>query len=312
MAEVKKTPPRIADGFPGERLTILPAEVIHRARELPVCRDLCVTHTGRFDRVRGHFVDRPHGRPEYVLIVCLAGKGRVKLASHSHHLSRGHGIVLPPRLAHGYVADARDPWSLFWFHFTGRRAEDYVTALELDPAHPRFWVQDIEQLGDAFEECFSWVLGGYTDADLLGLSTSFSRLLGRCRTLQRSASLRLRRTEDRVLRTLQFMRQNLHRTLTLKEIARHASLSVPHFGAMFRRQLNCPPLEMHIRLRMQRACELLEGSDHNVGEIGAALGYADPLYFSRIFRQKIGKSPTQYRQDKVSAVGGGAEKSTKP
>jgi AraC-like DNA-binding protein len=312
MAEMKRTPTRIADGFPGERMTILPEAVVRRARELPVCRDLCVTHTGRFDRVRGHFVDRPHGRPEYVLIVCLAGKGRVKLESHSHHLCRGHGVVLPPGRAHAYTADARDPWSLFWFHFAGGRAADYVAALALDPAHPRFWVQDVEQLGDAFEECFSCVLGGYTDADLLGLSTSFGRLLGRCRTLQRSASLRLRRTENRVLRTLQFMRQNLHRTLTLEEIARHGSLSVPHFGAMFRRQMNCPPLELHIRLRMQRACELLEGTDHHVGEIGEALGYADPLYFSRIFRQKIGKSPTQYRRVKMSAVGASAVISQKP
>ncbi|MBC7369868.1 MAG: AraC family transcriptional regulator [Undibacterium sp.] len=291
---------RIADGFPGERLTILPEAVVRRARVLPVCRDLCVTHTGRFDRVRGHFVDRPHGRPEYVLIVCLAGKGRVKLETHEHHLSRGHGIVLPPQRAHAYVADTSDPWSLFWFHFTGRKAADYAAALELDPVHPRFWVQDIEQLADAFEECFSYVLGGYTNADLLGLSTAFSRLLGRCRTFRRSANLRLRRTENRVLHTLQFMRENLHRTLTLKEIAHHASLSVPHFGAMFRRQLNCPPLGMHIRLRMQRACELLAGTDHNIGEIGNALGYADPLYFSRMFRQKTGESPSQYRRTQVS------------
>ena len=47
-------------------------------------------------------------------------------------------------------------------------------------------------------------------------------------------------------------RVSAHRTLTLAEIAHHAALSVPHFGAMFRRQLNCSPLEMHIRLRMQR------------------------------------------------------------
>ncbi len=287
---------RIADGFPGERLTIISAAVVRRARALPVCRDLCVTHTGRFDHVRGHFVTRPHGRPEHILIVCLAGEGSVKLESHTHHLRPGHGIVLPPHRAHSYAAEARDPWSLLWFHFTGRRARDYVAALDLDPVHPRFWVQDVAQLAEAFEECYSYVLGGYTDADLTGLSTAFGRLLGRCRTLQRSASLRLRRTEDRVLRTLQFMRQNLHRALSLAEIARHASLSVPHFGAMFRRHLNCPPLEMHIRLRMQRACELLESTDHTVAEIGVALGYDDPLYFSRLFRQKVGQPPTRYRR----------------
>lgn len=280
----------------------MPTAVIRRARRLPVCRDLCVTHTGRFDHVQGHFVARPHGRPENILIVCLAGKGTVELESRTHHLRPGHGIVLPPHRRHRYAADVRKPWSLFWFHFSGRRAKDYVTALDLDPSHPCFWVQDVAQLAEAFEECYSYVLGGYTDADLTGLSTSFGRLLGRCRTLQRSASLRLRRTEDRVLRTLQFMRQNLHRTLTLAEIARQASFSVPHLGAMFRRQLNCSPLEMHIRLRMQRACELLESTDLTVSQIAGALGYNDSLYFSRLFRQKIGQPPTQYRQGQNAKV----------
>jgi AraC family transcriptional regulator of arabinose operon len=292
---VKSTLLRLADGFPGERLCILPAGVIRRAHALPVCRDLCVTHTGRFDRVRGHYVSRTHGRPEHVLIVCLAGRGQVQVGGATLHLHHGHGVVLPPRQAHTYAAHRDDPWSIFWFHFGGRRAADHVAALGLEPARPRFWVEDGAQLVDSFEECYRHVLGGYTDAELIGLSTSFARLLGQCRVLQRSSSRRRRHGEDRVLRTLRFLRENLGRTLTLGEMARHAGLSIPHFGALFRRQLNCPPLEFHIRLRMQRAGELLETSDHTVGEIAQALGYADALYFSRLFRLKLGQAPTEYR-----------------
>lgn len=292
---------RIADGFPGERLTILPAHVVQRAHGLRVCRDLRVTHTGRFDHVNGHFVSRPHGRAEYVLIVCLAGEGRVKIERSSYRLSRGHGIVLPPRRAHQYAADERNPWSLFWFHFVGRRAADYAGWLRAASESPRFWVEDVDQLADAFEECYRHVLGGHLDVELFGLSTSFARLLGLCGTLQRSPSLRRRRTEDRVLKSLRFLRENLHRTLALEEMARHAGLSVPHFSAMFRKQLNCSPLEFHIRLRMERACALLESTSHTAAEIAYGLGYADPLYFSRLFRAKIGQSPSAYRAGNAHA-----------
>lgn len=299
-----KTPvPRLADGFPGERLAILPAAVVRRTQTLPVCRDLRVTHTGRFDQVRGHYVARPRGCAEFVLMVCLAGEGRVTTPSGSLHLHRGHGVILPPRQAHRYAADMENPWTLFWFHFTGRRAADYVAALRADAGHPRFWVQDVDLLAEAFEECYRHVLGGYSDAELIGLSTSFARLLGLCRTLQRSPSLRRRQTEDRVLRTLRWLRRNLNRTPTLAEMAREAGLSVPHFGAMFRRQLKCSPLEFHIRLRLQRACEWLETTDRTVAEIGAALGYADPLYFSRVFRQKIGQPPRTYRSARRRGAG---------
>ncbi len=292
---MKSTVLRIAEGFPGERLSILPGSAVRRSHALPVCRDLCVTHIGRFDQVRGHYVSRPHGRPEHVLIVCLSGNGRVWLEGKLLHLRRGYGIVLPPRRAHVYSADMDDPWSLFWVHFEGKRATDYVAALALPALRPRFWVQNVENLEESFEECHRHVRGGYTDAELIGLSTGFARLLGQCRTLQRSTSLRRRKSEDRVLRTLRFMREHLGENLTLAQMAGCAGLSVAHLGAIFRRQLNCSPIEFHIRLRLHRACELLEISDHTVSEIAHALGYADPLYFSRLFRQKIGQSPSDFR-----------------
>ena len=291
-----KTVLRRADGFPGERLTVLPPAVIRAARSLPVCRDLCVTHTGRFDHVRGHYMARPRGLPDHVFMMCLAGEGQVRLGRVTYRLHRGHGMVLPPRRPHQYAADMDNPWSLFWFHFRGRRAGDFVNAVGAGPASPRFWVEDIDVLAEAFEECYRHVLGGYSDAELIGLSTSFARLLGLCRTLQRSPSLRRRRTEDRMLRTLRFMRENRHRLMTLREMASHARLSPPHFGAMFKRQMNCSPLEFHIRLRMQAACELLETTQRTVAEIAYALGYDDPLYFSRLFRQKVGRPPTSYRE----------------
>ncbi len=302
----------MAEGFPGERLAILPAAAVRRAQALPVCRDLTVTHTGRFDHVLGHYVARPHGVKEHVLIMCLAGEGRVKIEHHSYHLGRGHGIVLPPRRSHLYAADPKNPWSLFWFHFTGRRAGDYVASLSPAGTGPRFWVQDVDQIADAFEECYRHVLGGYLDAELFGLSTAFARLFGLCRTLQRSPSLRRRQTEDRVLKVLKMMRENLRRTLSLDEMARHGGLSVPHFSAMFRKQMNCSPLEFHIRLRMERACALLESTEHTAAEIAYGLGYEDPLYFSRLFRQKIGQSPTAYRRgnahERMSATGEATER----
>lgn len=294
---------RIAEGFRGQRLTVLPPSAVDRARRLPVCRDLGVTHCGRFDRVLGHYVDRPRGRPEYVLIVCLSGSGRVELKGRAWPLAAGHGIVLPPRQAHRYAADMDNPWTIFWFHFSGRRARDYVAALDVTADKPRFWVQNIDTLAQEFEDTYRYVLGGYTDQELIGLTTSFVRLLGVCRNLQRSPVRRHQRTEDRVLKALRFMRQNLHRALSLAEMARQAGLSSTHFGAVFRAQLNCSPLEFHIRLKMQRACELLESTLCTVAEIGGAVGYEDPLYFSRMFRLKVGRSPRAYRVANHSAHG---------
>ncbi|MDR2676206.1 MAG: AraC family transcriptional regulator [Opitutaceae bacterium] len=296
----KKLPPplprRIAEGFPGERLVVLPHKVVRHACGLPICGDIRVTHTGRFDRVGGHYVSRPKGCPQHVLIFCLDGRGTVQAGKAGWQMRRGHGVVLAPGTAHQYAASPRDPWSIFWFHFIGERAAACVRALGLPKARPGFWVQDVDMMVEAFEECYHHVLGGYTDADLIGLSTSFVRFLGLCRTLQRSPSTRLRRTEERIVRSVRFLRENLHRKLTLEQLAREAGISVPHFCAMFKRQINCGPLEFFARLKMQRACELLVRTEHGIAEIAYGLGFEDPLYFSKRFRQYMGVSPMNYRR----------------
>jgi len=286
---------RIPRGFPGERLVILPDDVVQRALALPVCDTLCVTSTGRYDRAQGHYFDRPKGCPQHILIFCLAGRGVARMGGAKWRLRRGHGIILPAKIAHQYEADARDPWTIIWFHFIGGQADAYMRALNVTKARPRFWVQDADALAEAYEECYQHVLRGCADADLIGLATSFGRLLGLCRTLQRSPGARQQRAEERMVRIVRYLRENLHRKLTLAQIAKEAGLSAPHFCTMFKRQLKCGPLKFFERLKMQRACQLLERTEHRVSEIAAAVGIDDPFYFSRRFRRHTGASPSDYR-----------------
>lgn len=288
-------PSAMADGFPGERLTILPPAVLRRAQALPVCRDVYVTHTGRFDHVQGHYVRRPQGVREHILILCLNGAGRGHVGDTAWSLHGGQGILLPPGRPHDYAAAPDHPWTLLWFHFAGERAEEYARMLGAGRQR-RFSVHNIELIVEAFEECYRHVLGGYTDADLIGLSTSFIRLLGLCRTLQRASNPRRRHTEERVLRTIRFMREHLSRPISLEELARTANLSVPHYSAMFKRQVNCSPVEFLTRLRLQHACERIESSNDTIAQIGYAVGFSDPLYFSRVFRRHMSITASEYRR----------------
>lgn len=276
-------------------MTILPPAVLRRGQALAGCRGLCVTHAGRFDHARGHYIARPQGAQEYLLILCLDGSGGGHLGKTRWSLRAGQGVLLPPGVSHDYAADADSPWTIIWFHFIGAWAKEF-TELVGGAGRPRkFTVHTIEVVIDAFEECYRYVLGGYTDADLIGLSTSFSRFMGLCRTLHQPADPRRRHSQDQVLRTIRLMRENLGRAITLEELARAAGLSVPHYSAMFKRQMNCTPVLFLTRLRLQKACERLEHSDDTIAQIGYAVGYADPLYFSRVFRRHMSVTASEYR-----------------
>jgi two-component system response regulator YesN len=47
---------------------------------------------------------------------------------------------------------------------------------------------------------------------------------------------------------------------------------------------------------MERAQELLKDGSLSIKEICAAVGYADPNYFSRTFKKNVGVTPTVYRE----------------
>jgi AraC-like DNA-binding protein len=288
--------PRMAEGFPGQRLVVLPPAVVHRAAALPVCRDLRVTHIGAYQSAPHHFVDRPKGAKEHILIVCQGGQGTCSVQARKHTMTTGHAIVLPAGAPHKYWADEKDPWKIFWIHFTGARSRDHVAMLGLTQSKPVCWLHDLPRVTESFEETYRHALGGYTDADLFGLSTALCRLLGICRLSQRAPDVRRRHAEDQVLKTVHYMAANLDLPLTLAQLAAIASWAPTHYSMVFRRQLNLSPIEYLLRLKIQRACERLRTTDDLIATIARDLGFADPFYFSRLFRRRVGYSPRAYRE----------------
>jgi AraC-like DNA-binding protein len=55
-----------------------------------------------------------------------------------------------------------------------------------------------------------------------------------------------------------------------------------------------PPMKYFMRLKMKKACFLLESSSLKVKEIGKQLGFENEYYFSRAFKMCVGTSPRNY------------------
>jgi len=128
------------------------------------------------------------------------------------------------------------------------------------------------------------------------LSAALMRFFSLVNLHRRAPNDKTRHAEERIQHTIQLMHQNLAAPRTLQQWARSAGLSVPHFCATFRRQTGCAPMRFHARLRLQKACQLLDHTDLPVNEIAREVGYDDPLYFTRQFKLTVGMPPSQYRR----------------
>ena len=103
------------------------------------------------------------------------------------------------------------------------------------------------------------------------------------------------------------MRQKLCEPLSLGDLAATAGLSRTHFAAAFRRATGVPPLRFFHRLKIARACELLETGGMPVSRVAAAVGYRDYRYFDRMFRRVVGQTPRDYRRGNCGWSGLGAD-----
>lgn len=84
--------------------------------------------------------------------------------------------------------------------------------------------------------------------------------------------------------------------LTLDEIATWAGYTPQHTNRLFKQVLGVTPLKYLMQLRMNRAASMLAENVLSVHAVGEHVGFDDPYYFSRMFRQYHGRSPQQYQQ----------------
>jgi AraC-like DNA-binding protein len=94
----------------------------------------------------------------------------------------------------------------------------------------------------------------------------------------------------------QLMRAEPERRWTVAELARRAAMSRPVFARKFTAEFGRSPLRYLTELRMERAAELLRGSELGLAEIGERVGYASEFAFNRAFKRWSAVPPGTYRR----------------
>ena len=90
---------------------------------------------------------------------------------------------------------------------------------------------------------------------------------------------------------------NLTENLALQDIAEHFSLNKNYLSTLFKKEVGISLTTYVNQKRVRNALYLLNTSSLPIQDIAAASGVYDLNYFSRIFRQQIGMSPSRYRRE---------------
>ena len=288
--------PKRPEGFPGQRIVVLPRTVVARAMEHGLLRGLLPTDIGYFPKAAGHFMERRLGVNQAIFIYCTHGRGWCDLAGQRHELQAGDLLVVPPDTPHVYGADEEHPWTIAWVHATGANVRLFLSELGISLEHPVIYLGEDPQLLALFEEVLAILEHGYAPPQLMYASQALAHLLG---VMIWHRQQRWRGDPDpkqKINQSIAYMKQHLEQPLHVSTLAALANLSPSHYTALFKQHTGYAPIDYLIRLRMHWACQLLDTTDLPVKNIAASLGYDDPFYFSRVFKAVNETSPAQYRR----------------
>lgn len=99
-----------------------------------------------------------------------------------------------------------------------------------------------------------------------------------------------------ITKVCNYLNENLKEDISLEQMANIINVSPFYLSKLFKEEKGITFINFISDKRLEKARDLLEHSDLSIKEITSEIGYNDQNYFSRIFKNKYGLSPKEYRK----------------
>ena len=231
----------------------------------------------------------PAIRSAYIVECNVSGYGTITVNGKTFPINPGDCYVLLPGTTVIYTTDAKCPRSGYWCYIDGLSLERHFKSAGIttqNPFVPR----------EAFPEIRQWMeqmVASWDREDAGARLLQTACVYGILSAINRGK--RVAAKEHLIEKAMGIMETGYAQELNVAALAEQVGMARAYFSTRFKEETGLTPHSYLTRLRIQKACQLLEGNeDISVEEIACLVG-ADPKNFSRQFKQQTGKTPLQYK-----------------
>lgn len=100
-----------------------------------------------------------------------------------------------------------------------------------------------------------------------------------------------------IRRAINFIREHYSENISLDMLADRLEITPEYLSTLFNKEVGINFSTFLKRFRISQAKRLLKGTDEKIYSIALQVGYNDPKYFNRVFKEEMGISPGDYRQN---------------
>lgn len=232
----------------------------------------------------------------YRLYHVIAGSGAVFFSSsgRQYRLTVGDTILIYPDTSAEGRADARQPWEYIWIEFNGLGAAGIVGRTAFTENDPVLYGGESSReirvrMSAVYNSC------GPAAWEELEAMARLYRLFG-CLTWFAPHDDRGGETDigDSAEKAAAYISAHYREPVSMEALAVMVGVSHASLYRRFMKQYGMSPKRFLMRYRIEQACGLLLSTDMSVQEVAHAVGFDDAYYFSRVFKEIKGSSPTQF------------------
>lgn len=115
-----------------------------------------------------------------------------------------------------------------------------------------------------------------------------------------SGAWKNRKLDERILQGIRHMEKNIRETeISNGQLAQTGGMSVNAYARLFKEQTGYSPRKYLLRMRVEKACNLLHHSELSINQIASSCGFTDRYYFTRVFSKTMEASPGAYRKNSI-------------
>lgn len=236
---------------------------------------------------------RPNGRRDYQILYVQKGKLYYYIKDKKYLCPEGSILLYKPNEPQIYVYYCEDNSDIFWIHFTGNDVESWLahngisnkTHMQLHPS------ENYSRIFNLIIGEFQHKLFNYSQI----INTQFKELLYHFSRGLRQNDNQQNKLSREVEAALEYFNNHYKEPFNIGEFAASLNISVSWFTRIFKKQIGSTPHKYLTELRISKSKSLLQ-SNMSIGEIAENVGFSDQLYFSRVFSQVTGVSPSKYKK----------------
>lgn len=238
------------------------------------------------------------GRRDYQILYVANGKTHFWFDGKEEIVSADHMVLYKPEEIQKYVYYLEDNPEVFWIHFTGSDVKNILAYHGISLDEHVFYcgvLPDYKALFRKIIQELQLCRYGYEDY-IASLFNDILLLVDRQQHEQKKATGDV---QEQIERAAAYFNENYNTKISIDDYAESLHISTNWFIHNFKQYAGMSPAQYILSLRMVNAQSLLERTTYNIKEISEIVGYENPLYFSRVFKKEIGKSPAQYRKEMI-------------